>query len=143
MYSWFYRKGRKMSNIGDFLRQLRGKMPYREAAEKSGLSHSYIRYLEMGRRPGSNTPINPTPETLKSLSKAYNYSYDALMKLAGYIDGEGKLKDSEDEFIEGIDLELTDEEILGRFNIKVDGENLNVADAKDFIAFVRAKRSLK
>lgn len=76
-----------MDLIGDFLKKLRGKMPLREAAERSGLSHSYIRYLEMGKRPGTNTPINPTPESLRGLAKAYNYSYSELMKLAGYNDG--------------------------------------------------------
>lgn len=73
-----------MSELGDFLKQLRGGMTYREAAERSGLSHAYIRYLEIGKRPGSNTPINPSPEMLKGLAKAYNHSYKDLMKRAGY-----------------------------------------------------------
>lgn len=72
--------------IGNFLKELRGKMSLREASERSGLSHSYIRYLEIGKRPGSNTPINPTPETLKALAKAYDYPYNELMEVAGYID---------------------------------------------------------
>lgn len=75
-----------MEDIGKFLKKLRGKMTFREAAEKSGLSHSYIRYLELGKRPGTNTPINPTPESLRGLAKAYGYSYTELMRLAGYND---------------------------------------------------------
>ena len=75
-----------MGKIGDFLKELRGKMTLREASERSGLSHSYIRYLEIGKRPGSNTPINPTPETLKQLAKAYDYPYADLLKKAGYIE---------------------------------------------------------
>lgn len=59
-------------------------MTYREAAEKSGISHAYIRYLEIGKRPGTNTPINPSPDMLKGLSKAYNHSYKDLMIKAGY-----------------------------------------------------------
>lgn len=74
-----------MEDIGSFLKQLRGKMTYREASEKSGLSHSYIRYLEIGKRPGTNAPIKPTPDTLKSLSIAYNYDYQKLMEMAGYM----------------------------------------------------------
>lgn len=106
-----------MLSIGDYLRKLRGKTTLREAAERSGLSHSYIRYLEMGKRPGTNAPINPTPDTLMSLSKAYNHPYDDLMKRAGYINegdnigSAGTLPDSEFERIvreieeeEGIDL---------------------------------------
>lgn len=73
-----------MNAFGDFLRQLRGKMTYREAAEKSGISHAYIRYLEIGKRPGTNTPINPSPEMLKGLANAYNHSYKDLMIKAGY-----------------------------------------------------------
>lgn len=77
-----------MEKIGQFLNKLRlnEKMNLREAAEKSGLSHSYIRYLEIGGRPGSDTPINATPETLKKLAKAYNYPYIDLLEKAGYID---------------------------------------------------------
>lgn len=84
-----------MSEFGAFLKQLRGNMTYREAAERSGLSHAYIRYLEIGKRPGSNTPINPSPEMLKGLAKAYNHSYKDLMRRAGYA-----YDDSEEEVIE-------------------------------------------
>lgn len=59
-------------------------MTYREASELSGLSHAYIRYLEIGKRPGTNTPINPSPEMLRGLAKAYNHPYKDLMMRAGY-----------------------------------------------------------
>jgi transcriptional regulator with XRE-family HTH domain len=74
-------------------------MTYREAAERSGLSHAYIRYLEIGKRPGSNTPINPSPEMLKGLSKAYNHPYKDLMKRAGYSydEEEDNIEEGEDE----------------------------------------------
>jgi transcriptional regulator with XRE-family HTH domain len=77
-----------LNEFGDFLRKLRGKMPYREASERSGVSHAYIRYLEIGKRPGTNTPIQPSPEMLRGLAKAYNYPYKELMKKAGYTDEE-------------------------------------------------------
>lgn len=77
-----------MQTIGDFLKQLRlnEKLNLREAGEKSGLSHSYIRYLEIGERPGSDKPINPTPETLRKLASAYNYPYIDLLEKAGYVE---------------------------------------------------------
>ncbi|WP_370222051.1 helix-turn-helix domain-containing protein [Cytobacillus sp.] len=77
-----------MSNIGTLLRQLRKdkNLSYREASELSGLSHSYIRYIEIGKRPGTDTPISPTPDTLKALAKAYEHDYDDLLKAAGYLD---------------------------------------------------------
>jgi transcriptional regulator with XRE-family HTH domain len=82
-----------MSEIGIFLKKLRGKMSYREASERSGLSHSYIRYIEIGKRPGSDTPINPSPDTLKRLAKAYDHPYENLMIAAGYFDGDDKIED--------------------------------------------------
>ncbi|MGM0776960.1 MAG: helix-turn-helix domain-containing protein [Bacillota bacterium] len=87
-----------MSKIGTLLRQLRveNNLSYREASELSGLSHSYIRYIEIGKRPGSDTPISPTPDTLKALAKAYKYDYDELLKAAGYLD-DNKEEKSDDE----------------------------------------------
>lgn len=127
-----------MKPIGKILRELRGKMSLREASERSGLSHSYIRYLENGKRPGTNTPINPTPETLRALAKAYNYSYKELMVLAGYED-----RDPVDKLIEYLELELTDEQIIERMNFKVDNLTLSEDEIKQFIAFIRAHRALK
>lgn len=60
-------------------------MSLREAASKSGLSHAYIRDLEIGVNRKTKAPINPSPETLKSLSEAYNYPYEELMERAGHI----------------------------------------------------------
>jgi HTH-type transcriptional regulator, competence development regulator len=91
-----------MSRIGEFLKKLRTEkgLSFREAAEKTGLSHSYIRYVEIGKRPGSETPINPTPETLKRFAKAYDYPYEELMRLAGYLDeDDNETKASDDDGI--------------------------------------------
>lgn len=74
-----------MSEIGAFLKTLRGKLTLREAAKRSGLSHSYINSLEQGKHPKTKVPINPTPETLKRLSDAYDYDYEELMRKAGYL----------------------------------------------------------
>ena len=74
-----------MSEIGEFLKKLRGKMSLREAAERSGLSHSYIRSLENGKHPNTGAPITPSPESLRALSKAYRYPYEELMVKAGHI----------------------------------------------------------
>ncbi len=71
--------------LGKFLEQLRGKMSLREAAQKSGLSHAYIRDLELERNRSTNDKIKPSPNTLKKLSEAYNCSYTKLMEIAGYL----------------------------------------------------------
>lgn len=75
----------QMDNFGKFLEGLRGRMSLREAAQKSGLSHAYIRDLELEKNRSTNDKIKPSPETLKKLSEAYNYSYTELMRKAGYL----------------------------------------------------------
>jgi transcriptional regulator with XRE-family HTH domain len=57
----------------------------REAAKRSGLSHSYINSLEKGEHPNTKAPINPTPDILKRLAAAYNCDYIELMEAAGYV----------------------------------------------------------
>ncbi len=77
-------------SLGQFLEQLRGKMTLREAAAKSGLSHTYIRDIELGVNRKTKAPIKPSPETLKSLAKAYDYPFIDLMKKAGHLQSEDK-----------------------------------------------------
>lgn len=73
-----------MSELGGYLKKLRGNISLREAAKRSGLSHSYINSLESGVHPKTGVPINPSPEILKGLAKAYNHPYKDLMVRAGY-----------------------------------------------------------
>lgn len=73
------------NELGKLLRELRGKTPLREVATKTELSHTYIRDLELGINRSTKAPIKPSPDTLKRLSEAYNYSYNKLMEIAGYI----------------------------------------------------------
>lgn len=73
-----------MKGLGGFLEQLRGKRSLREVAEVSGLSHTYIRNLELGINPSTKGPLKPSPGTLNKLAKAYNFPYQELLKKAGY-----------------------------------------------------------
>lgn len=135
-----------MAEINDFLKELRGRMSLREAAQRSGLSHSYIAALEQNKRPGSNGPISPSPDSLKRLAEAYRYPYEELMRKAGYIESENKdesEKDVVDKFIEYLELDLSDDEIIERMTFKVDGMELDDEDVREWIAFVRAKRFMK
>src|SRR5690625_144591 len=61
-------------------------MSLREAREKIGISHTYLDTIEKGFDKRSGKPVNPSPETLRLIANAYNYSYEKLLKLAGYID---------------------------------------------------------
>lgn len=94
-----------MSDIGDLLRKIRGKDALRAAAKKTGLSHGYISILEKGSDPRTGSPINPSPETLRSYSKGYNYPFEHLMEVSGYSeieqDNDNKNQESSDKgFIE-------------------------------------------
>lgn len=77
-----------MSELGDLLKELRGKRSLREIADITELSHTYISDIEKGYRRGTKKPIHPSPETLKRLADAYNYPYEKLMKVAGYLEAE-------------------------------------------------------
>ncbi|WP_187273896.1 helix-turn-helix domain-containing protein [Paenibacillus sp. N3.4] len=74
------------NNFGQFLETLRGKMSLRKVASKSGLSHAYIRDLELGRNRTTNEAIKPSPDTLRKLSHAYQYPYTDLLMKAGYLE---------------------------------------------------------
>ncbi|NOU98009.1 helix-turn-helix domain-containing protein [Paenibacillus sp. LMG 31456] len=77
--------GEAIPNFGQFLESLRGNMSLREAAKKCGLSHAYIRDLELEKNRSTNEKITPSPDTLKKLSGAYGYPYTELMIKAGHL----------------------------------------------------------
>lgn len=77
--------GQTIPEFGKFLESLRGNMSLREAAKKSGLSHAYIRDLELEKNRSTNEKITPSPDTLKKLSVAYGYPYTELMIKAGHL----------------------------------------------------------
>jgi len=77
--------GQPIPDFGKFLESLRGSMSLREAAKKSGLSHAYIRDLELERNRSTNDRITPSPDTLQKLSIAYSYPYTELMIKAGHL----------------------------------------------------------
>lgn len=73
------------TELGSLLRKLRGKQSLRDISKISGTSHTYLSIIEKGVDPRTGNPIKPTPHTLKILSKTYNYSYEELMKVSGYL----------------------------------------------------------
>lgn len=70
------------NEFGDHLTFLRGKRSLREVAEKTGLSHTYIRDLELGHNRSTKKKLLPSEETLKKLADYYEQPYDYLYKLA-------------------------------------------------------------
>lgn len=89
-------------NIGAHLRALRQSRGYslREAAARSGLSHGYIRDVEIGINRKSGSPIIPMPKTLLKFSEAYQANYQVMMQIAGHIK-------ADDNFFELIEVELS------------------------------------
>jgi len=86
----------RSEGFGLFLEKLRGKRSLREVAQSSGLSHAYIRDLELERNRSTNDKIQPSPATLKKLAAAYNYSYTELLVRAGYLEETVAVDDSFD-----------------------------------------------
>ena len=77
-----------MEKLGELLKRLRGKESLRDAGKRIGISHTYLDTVEKGFDKRSGKPVKPTPETLKLISQGYNYDYEELMKVAGYLDAE-------------------------------------------------------
>ena len=75
-----------MNNLGELFRQIRISKGWsiRQAAQKMSISYSYLSILEKGADPRTGKDANPKPETLRVISKAYDYPYEELMKAAGY-----------------------------------------------------------
>ncbi|KRK71879.1 helix-turn-helix domain-containing protein [Lacticaseibacillus nasuensis] len=80
-----------MSELGDYLRQLRGNMSLREASERSNgrISHAAITQAEKGIN-SHGKPFTPSAETLNELAKLYDVSPSKLMAMAGYLDSQDK-----------------------------------------------------
>ncbi|UAL46837.1 transcriptional regulator [Sutcliffiella horikoshii] len=103
-----------MNELGNLLRNLRGKESLRSVGERTGLSHSYISDIENGYRRGTKKPIHPSADTLQRLAKAYKYPVNRLLQVAGYMEMENEdLKpESENESLFFFDKEdITPEEM--------------------------------
>ncbi|WP_077623801.1 helix-turn-helix domain-containing protein [Sediminibacillus massiliensis] len=93
-----------MNDLYKLLKELRGKESLREASKRAGISHNYLSQLEKGIDPRTKKPIKPSPDTLKRLADAYNYSYNKLLSLAGYTEEAEQEKELET-FIKDPELE--------------------------------------
>jgi transcriptional regulator with XRE-family HTH domain len=121
-----------MNDLGDFLKELRGKSSLREVQEGTGISHTYLSTLEKGYDPRTKKPRKPTPEVLQKLAKFYNVKYADLMYLAGYLErtpdeqqgiSSEEKKEKTKEYI--LKLKSIDEELS---NIKREKKNRNLSN---------------
>ncbi|WP_051250489.1 helix-turn-helix domain-containing protein [Paenibacillus harenae] len=119
-----------MRTLGERLKHARVKKRYTQiqVAKKLDISNGAISGYERDYR-------DPDTVTLKKLADLYEVTPNWLL---------GKEEqDSADLFLDYLEMELTDEEIIERMTFKIDNMILDEDDVKEFIAFVRAKRFMK
>lgn len=75
--------------LGERLRRTRIKksLSLREAAERIGVSHTYLNALEKGMHPQTGKPVNPSAKTLRGISKAYGIPIEELLVTDEKVDG--------------------------------------------------------
>jgi transcriptional regulator with XRE-family HTH domain len=118
-----------MENLQELLAKKRKelRLSLRDAGKLIGISHAYLSSLEKGIDSRNNLPIKPTPETLERISKAYGFSYEFLMKLAGYL--------TED--ADKVDIQKLSSKLREQFNHNPQGFTLSgepiSAEAVEFI----------
>jgi transcriptional regulator with XRE-family HTH domain len=123
-----------MKKFGDRISHLRetAKLTQEELANRLGITRAALSHYETGRR-------EPDYETLVKFADFFEVSLDYLV---GRTDKPDQVLD--ENFTEFLDsLELSDENILKKFTLTIDGEVLSPEEAKRFIAFIRAERSMK
>lgn len=74
----------RLKEIGDKLREIRLKknLSLREAAEKVGLSHTYLNALEKGHDPRTGRAMNPSARTLVRIAEGYGIPLEELLRMA-------------------------------------------------------------
>lgn len=120
--------------VGERIRQLREKKDWsqKKLSKMVGINTSVFNRIE------NNTRSIRTEELLLIAG--------ALGVPVGYLSGEEQIKDNRtpvEKLIEYLDMELTNDEIKERMNFSIDSIPLTDEDVDEFIAFVRAKRSMK
>ncbi|MCJ8014401.1 helix-turn-helix transcriptional regulator [Paenibacillus sp. KQZ6P-2] len=103
-----------------------------ELAQSLGITRAALSHYEKNRR-------KPDFEILTKLADKFEVSIDYLI---------GRTAQPKQVMDQGVrdfvdQLELSDEDLLKRFNLTVDGRSLTEEEARRFIAFVRMERSMK
>ncbi|KEQ23971.1 helix-turn-helix domain-containing protein [Paenibacillus tyrfis] len=123
-----------MVRIGDKIALLREKhaLTQEELSSKINISRASLSHYEKNRR-------EPDYDTVVKIADFFKVSIDYL--LGRTEDPRVVLEPEVRAFVDS--LELSDEKIIDRFSLTVDGMKLTFDEAKRFIAFVRAERSLR
>lgn len=123
-----------MTNCGHRISELRElhELTQEQLAKHLDISRAALSHYEKNRRV-------PDYETLNKIADFFEVTVDYLI---GRTEEPRPTLEKQIELFEK-SLELSDEKILERFSLLIDGRELTPEEAKRFIAFVRAERSLK
>jgi transcriptional regulator with XRE-family HTH domain len=125
--------GNDLKKYGERIAQLREKhgLTQEDLAGKIGISRASLSHYETSRR-------EPDYDTITKIATLFRVSTDYLLGRTN--DSDKQLDTEVQQFVDS--LELSDETILSQFSLTVDGKKLTAEEARRFIAFVRAERSL-
>jgi transcriptional regulator with XRE-family HTH domain len=118
---------------GNRIAQLRDekRLTQEELSQKIGINRAALSHYENNRR-------EPDYETLQRIATYFQVSIDYLM---GGVQDISKITDPDvKQFVEG--LELSDQALLDKYALTIDGRKLTQEEAKRFIAFIRADRAM-
>jgi len=122
-----------MKTYGERIAELREKhqLTQEELAKQLSISRASLSHYEKNRRV-------PDYDTVKKIADFFQVTVDYLI---GRTDHPHSVPNENIQLFEK-SLELSDEKILEKFTLMVDGRELTPEEAKRFIAFVRAERSI-
>ena len=122
-----------MTTLGNRITELREskKMTQQELAKKLNISRASLSHYEKNRR-------EPDYETLQKIADYFQVSIDYMFGRTA--NSKEILDEQVRDFVDS--LELSDSNILESFTLTIDGRELTDEEARRFIAFVRAERSI-
>lgn len=121
-------------NIGSRIAKLREQRGWtqEQTAAAIGISRAALSHYEKNRR-------EPDTETLAKFADLFHISIDYLVGRTNT--PHPPLSPEVREFVDA--LELSDEQIMERFALSIDGRKLSAEETRRFIAFVRAERTMR
>ncbi|MDP4098942.1 helix-turn-helix domain-containing protein [Paenibacillus sp. P96] len=121
-------------DYGTRIAELREKRGWKqeELAQILGITRAALSHYEKNRR-------KPDFDTLTILANLFGVSIDYLIGRIPHTQND--MNPEVKQFIDH--LELSDKDILRRFNLMIDGRSLSEEEAKRFIAFIRMERMME
>jgi len=107
------------------------RLTQEELAGKVGITRAALSHYENNRR-------EPDYETMQKIADFFHVSIDYIM---GRSNEPSVIDAKVQEFVD--QLELSDQDLLDKFSLTIDGKPLTPEEAKRFIAFIRADRAMK